>query len=128
MQFFHFSHSIWAKSTVRMLPGYNFGDWGWQIIGENLELTWLTIPPVSKSCSELVKCGCKTSYRGHRKCKNLDLCVQNRVLAMEIVNMLHIWLADKEFSKFLGQCLTTNMLFSLFLASCCIVHLRIMFK
>ena len=28
--------------------------------------------------------------------KNLDLCIQNCVLAMEIANMLHIWLAGKE--------------------------------
>ena len=82
MQFFHFSHSIWAKSSVRMLPGYNFGDWGWQIVGENLEPTWLTIPPVSKSCSELVKCGCKTSCRGRCKCKKsgfvcTELCACN---------------------------------------------------
>ena len=28
--------------------------------------------------------------------KNLDLCVQNCVLAIEIANMLHIWFAGKE--------------------------------
>ena len=32
------------------------------------------------------------------------------------------------FQSFLGQYLATNMLFSLFLVSCCIVHLRIMFQ
>ena len=37
---------------------------------------------------------------------NLDLSVQNCVLAMEIANILHIWLAGKEifiyFKSFLG--------------------------
>ena len=65
-----------------MLPSYNFGDWGWQIIGENLEPIWLTITPVSKPCSELVKCGCKASCRGHCKCKKsgfvrTELCTCN---------------------------------------------------
>ena len=39
--------------------------------------------------------------------KNLDLSEQNCVLAMEIGNMLHIWLAGKEtfiyFLKFFGS-------------------------
>ena len=58
--------------------------------------------------------------------KNLDLNEQNYVLAMEIANML----AKKYlfFLEFLGQYLATNMLFSLFLISCCILHLRIMFQ
>ena len=45
----------------------------WQITGENLKLIWLTIPPVLKSCSELVKCGCKTGCRGRCKCKKSEL-------------------------------------------------------
>ena len=82
MQFFHFSHSIWAKLTMKMHLSYNFGNWGWQIIGENLETIWLAIPLVSKSCSELVRCGCKTSCRGRCKCKNsgfvyTELCACN---------------------------------------------------
>ena len=62
--------------------------------------------------------------------KNLDLCVQNCVLVMEIAAHLFGWQRNLYlFLKvFWGQYLATNMLFSLFLVSCCIVLLRIMFK
>ena len=91
---------------MQMHASYNFEDWGWQIIDENLETIWLIIPLVSKSCSELVRCGCKRNCRGRFKCKNSGLCIQNCVLAMEIANMLYIWLGGKKifiyFLKFFG--------------------------
>ena len=107
-----------------------FGDWGWQIIGENLEPIWLAIPPLSKSSSELMKYGCKTSRRGRCKCKKSGF-VCTELCACNGNCYTFVWLAKKFisiFKSFLGQYLATNMLFSLFLVSCCIVLLRIMFK
>ena len=88
IQFFHFSQGIWKKSTVK-----SFGDQGWLTIVENLEPIWLTIPTVSKSCSELVKRRCNTSCRGRCKCEKFgfvctELCTCNGYTELYAIHLV----------------------------------------
>src|SRR6218665_53616 len=43
-------------------------EWGWTTAGESWVPQWMTLPEVSRSCSELIHCGCKKGCTGRCKC------------------------------------------------------------
>ena len=55
----------------------NTGNWsqrvGWIVGEKTITPTWMTIAEASKSCRELIKCGCKTNCTRQCKCKKYQL-------------------------------------------------------
>ena len=64
---------IWGQSleNIQQLP--NLSDWGWQQIYDRWTPRWITLPEASKSCQELIHCGCKKACRGLCKCFKANL-------------------------------------------------------
>ena len=48
-------------------------EWGWTMDGEIWMPFWTSLPDVTKSCRELVRCGCKKGCRGRCSCVKADL-------------------------------------------------------
>lgn len=48
--------------------------WGWITDSGEWRLLWTTLPEITKSCQELVKCGCKKGCRGGCGCRTVSLC------------------------------------------------------
>ena len=63
---------IWGQSVVLdpALPCPS--KWGWLKDGNKWKVVWTSIEPISKSCRELTKCGCKIKCGGERcKCSKV---------------------------------------------------------
>ena len=50
---------VWTMSTQTHLVVTSPQDFAWTKVSESWVPVWMTIPEVSRSCSELVKCSCK---------------------------------------------------------------------
>ena len=50
---------VWTMSTHTHLVVPSPQDFAWTKVSESWVPVWMTIPEVSRSCSELVKCSCK---------------------------------------------------------------------
>ncbi|KAG0720495.1 hypothetical protein GWK47_048390 [Chionoecetes opilio] len=48
-------------------------DWGWTKEASGLQPLWTTLPEASKSCHELIHCGCKKGCTGRCKCTKAAL-------------------------------------------------------
>ena len=48
------------------------GDWGWIFTEGEWQLFWPTLPDVTKSCKELLRCGFKRGCRGGCSCSISD--------------------------------------------------------
>jgi hypothetical protein len=48
-------------------------DWGWTHTSDGWQPYWTSLPEVTKSCRELVRCGCKKGCRGKCSCIKADL-------------------------------------------------------
>ena len=48
-------------------------EWGWIVGEKTLTPGWMTIAEASKSCRELIKCGCKTNCTRQCKCKKYQI-------------------------------------------------------
>jgi len=59
---------IWGQCVNRQPEPQCPSEWGWSKKGDDWEVVWTTLEPVSKSCHELTKCGCKTECGGRCKC------------------------------------------------------------
>ena len=60
--------SVWMtlESQRRIPPPDGFG---WEVRNNRWQPVWTRLPEVSKACSELLKCGCKTGCTSNRwKC------------------------------------------------------------
>ena len=64
---------IWGNMLVPEPVIPSPSDWGWVKTGDSYEPYWTTLPQASKSCQELLSCGCKRSCQKNCKCKNAAL-------------------------------------------------------
>ena len=49
-------------------------EWGWTMDDGIWRPFWTTLPDVTKSCQELVRCGCKKGCQGRCSCTKAGLC------------------------------------------------------
>ncbi|KAG7168383.1 hypothetical protein Hamer_G002412 [Homarus americanus] len=60
---------IWGQAAIAFVSLPSPCDWGWMKSGDELEPFWTTLSEVSKSCHELISCGCKKHCGGKCRCK-----------------------------------------------------------
>ena len=63
-----FQAGIWAKSTENNPHIPNPCDHGWKLEEGMYVPVWITVPELSKSCQQLVKCSCKSVKADCSKC------------------------------------------------------------
>jgi len=60
----------WGNSVVLSPPFPCPSEWGWVKVSNDMWAPlWMTIPPASQSCQELLKCGCKSGRGCAGRCK-----------------------------------------------------------
>lgn len=64
---------IWGQALIPMPVVPNPSDWGWTWSDDRWSPVWTTLPEASKSCHELIHCGCRKSCRGLCKCYKASL-------------------------------------------------------
>ena len=65
---------IWGQSVVREPELPCPSKWGWVKDGNKWKVVWTSLEPISKSCRELTKCGCKIKCGGGRcKCSKAGI-------------------------------------------------------
>ncbi len=64
---------VWGQSCIQLQELPIPGEWGWQTSADGWTPLWTTLPEASKSCSELIHCGCKKACRGQCKCYKASL-------------------------------------------------------
>ncbi|CAH3107879.1 unnamed protein product, partial [Porites lobata] len=60
---------IWGQALVPNPPIPSPQDWGWILESGEWRPFWTTLSEITKSCQELVKCGCKKGCRGGCGCQ-----------------------------------------------------------
>ncbi|KAG7158128.1 hypothetical protein Hamer_G001019, partial [Homarus americanus] len=55
---------IWGQASIAFVSLPSSCDWGWMKSGDELEPHWTTLSEVSKSCHELISCGCRKHCGG----------------------------------------------------------------
>lgn len=63
-----YQSSIWLNSFKSLQNAPTPAKFGWKIIGDCWKPIWMTIPEASKSCRELIKCGCKAEPLCSKNC------------------------------------------------------------
>ena len=61
--------SIWREAWITNHVELDPRKFGWVVNNDDFSPLWMTNPEASKSCQELVKCGCKKACSGRCKCK-----------------------------------------------------------
>ena len=65
---------IWGQTLIPQPVLPSPSSWGWIKTNDKLyEPHWTTLPEASKTCYELVSCGCKKGCRSRCKCKKAAL-------------------------------------------------------
>ena len=64
---------VWGQSVIRDPELQCPSKWGWSKEDDSWKIVWTSLEPISKCCSELTKCGCKTDCGGRCKCKKTGL-------------------------------------------------------
>ena len=64
---------IWGQALVPNPPIPSPQDWGWILESGEWRPFWTTLSEITKSCEELVKCGCKKGCRGGCGCQKVSL-------------------------------------------------------
>ncbi|KAG7160196.1 hypothetical protein Hamer_G012740 [Homarus americanus] len=64
---------IWGQASIAFVSLPSPCDWGWMKSGDELEPLWTTLSEVSKSCHELISCGCRKHCGGKCRCKKAAL-------------------------------------------------------
>mgnify|MGYP001291673671 CR=1 FL=1 len=64
---------VWGQSLVPMQTLPSPEHWGWSKVDQGWIPFWTSLPEASKSCQELIKCGCKKSCRPPCKCATAGL-------------------------------------------------------
>ena len=59
---------IWSTSNLSQPPSPDPDGGGWTMRDNKWSPVWMTLPEAAKTCTELIKCGCK-SERGCRTCE-----------------------------------------------------------
>ena len=59
---------IWGQCLIRQPEIQCPSTWGWAKEGDDWKVVWTTQEPISKSCRELARCGCKKECSGRGKC------------------------------------------------------------
>lgn len=64
---------IWGQALIAspLVPSPQL--WGWITDSREWRPLWTTLPEITKSCQELVKCGCKKGCRGGCGCRRVSL-------------------------------------------------------
>ena len=65
---------IWGQCANRQPDAKCPSEWGWAKRGDDWEVVWTMLEPISKSCRELTKCGCNTECGARCKCVKNGLC------------------------------------------------------
>ncbi|KAG7160296.1 hypothetical protein Hamer_G025085, partial [Homarus americanus] len=55
---------IWGQAAIAFVSLPSPCDWVWMKLGDELEPLWITLSEVSKSCHELISCGCRKHCSG----------------------------------------------------------------
>ncbi|GFS26659.1 hypothetical protein ElyMa_007060900 [Elysia marginata] len=75
---------IWTKSTQAQFDLPSAQDFAWRQSEDSWKPLWMTVPEVSKACSQLVKCACKDACsvckcaKASPKCSLLGKCACTR--------------------------------------------------
>ena len=64
---------IWGQALVPSPTLPSPQDWGWVSDGGEWRPFWMTLQEITKSCQQLVKCGCKKGCRGGCSCRKASL-------------------------------------------------------
>ena len=73
----------WGNSLVPSPPFPCPSEWGWvKVANDMCAPLWMTIPQVSQSCQELLKCGCKSERGCAGQCK----CVKAELRCIALCN------------------------------------------
>ncbi|KAG7172794.1 hypothetical protein Hamer_G007036 [Homarus americanus] len=64
---------IWGQAAIAFVSLPSPCDWGWMKSDDELEPLWTTLSEVSKSCHELISCGCRKQHGGKCRCKKAAL-------------------------------------------------------
>ncbi|KAG7163186.1 hypothetical protein Hamer_G002264 [Homarus americanus] len=64
---------IWGQAAIAFVSLPSPCDWGCMKSGDELEPLWTTLSEVSKSCHELISCGCRKHCGGKCRCKKAAL-------------------------------------------------------
>ncbi|KAG7153951.1 hypothetical protein Hamer_G027474, partial [Homarus americanus] len=56
---------IWGQAAIAFVILPSPCDWGWMKSGDELKPLWTTLSEVSKSCHELISCGCRKHCGGN---------------------------------------------------------------
>jgi hypothetical protein len=63
----------WGQCLVVRPQLPNPEEWGWVMTCDGWQPFWTTLPDVTKSCRELVRCGCKKGCQGRCSCFKVNL-------------------------------------------------------
>lgn len=63
----------WNQALVLAPDVLDPSEWGWTKPTTGWQSLWTTLPEASKSCHELIHCGCKKGCDGHCKCRKAAL-------------------------------------------------------
>ena len=66
---------------MRKTLEFDSNEWGWIVGEKTMTPRWMTIAEASKSCRELIMCGCKMN------CKSINLDVQSYVDVLDIATI-----------------------------------------
>jgi hypothetical protein len=64
---------VWGQSLAPNPSLPSPQDWGWDADGGEWRPFWTTLPEITKSCQQLVKCACKGACRGRCRCRKVSL-------------------------------------------------------
>ena len=65
---------VWGQAERAQQDLPSPSDWGWKLSNDQWDILWTTLEPLSASCRELIKCGCKTGCNtGRCKCNKNSL-------------------------------------------------------
>ena len=63
----------WGQMMVVASELPSPGEWGWMKSDTGWDVCWTTLPEATKTCRQLLRCGCKKGCRGQCKCRKAVL-------------------------------------------------------
>lgn len=64
---------VWGQATISNPQLPNPQEWGWTLTNNVWEPYWTTLPDATKSCRELIRCGCKKGCNARCSCVKASL-------------------------------------------------------